>query len=38
VPIRWVNEPNSKVRTSTYLEVLAEVWQVSRNLRAGRYD
>jgi dolichyl-phosphate beta-glucosyltransferase len=38
VPIRWVNEPNSKVRTSTYLEVLAEVWQVNRNLRAGRYD
>jgi dolichyl-phosphate beta-glucosyltransferase len=38
VPIRWVNEPNSKVRTSTYLEVLAEVWQVNRNLRAGLYD
>jgi dolichyl-phosphate beta-glucosyltransferase len=38
VPIRWVNEPNSKVRTSSYLEVLAEVWQVHRNLRAGRYD
>ena len=38
VPIRWVNEPNSKVRTSTYFEVLSEVWQVNRNLRAGRYD
>lgn len=38
VPIRWVNEPNSKVRTSSYFEVLAEVWQVHRNLRAGKYD
>jgi dolichyl-phosphate beta-glucosyltransferase len=38
VPIRWVNEPNSKVQTSTYLQVLVEVWQVHRNLRAGRYD
>lgn len=38
VPIRWVNDPNSKVRALNYLDVLAEVWQVRRNLKAGQYD
>jgi dolichyl-phosphate beta-glucosyltransferase len=38
VPIRWVNAPNSKVRATTYFEVLAEVWKVRKNLRAGKYD
>jgi dolichyl-phosphate beta-glucosyltransferase len=38
MPIRWVNAPNSKVRATTYLEVLADVWRVRRNLRDGLYD
>jgi dolichyl-phosphate beta-glucosyltransferase len=38
LPIRWVDAPNSKVRATTYFEVLGEVWRVRRNLRAGRYD
>lgn len=38
VPIRWENAPNSKVRASNYVHVFAEVWQVRRNLKAGRYD
>jgi dolichyl-phosphate beta-glucosyltransferase len=38
VPIRWVNAPNSKVRATTYFDVLGEVWRVRKNLRAGRYD
>ena len=38
VPIRWVNAPNSKVRATTYFEVLGEVWRVRKNLRAGKYD
>ncbi len=37
-PITWLNDPESKVKLSSYLEVLSEVWRVRRNLRAGRYD
>jgi dolichyl-phosphate beta-glucosyltransferase len=37
IPIRWVNSPDSKVRMGSYLQVLSEVWQVHRNLKAGRY-
>jgi dolichyl-phosphate beta-glucosyltransferase len=38
LPIRWVDAPNSKVRATTYFEVLGEVWRVRQHLRAGRYD
>jgi dolichyl-phosphate beta-glucosyltransferase len=38
VPIRWENDPNSKVEASNYVDVLSEVLQVRRNLKAGRYD
>ena len=37
VPITWRNAAQSKVGALTYLDVLREVWQVRRNLRAGRY-
>lgn len=38
VPVAWLNRPDSKVTLGTYAEVLREVWQVRRNLRARRYD
>ncbi len=37
VPIIWVNAPGSKVGFRSYLEVLAEVWRVHRNLKSGAY-
>jgi dolichyl-phosphate beta-glucosyltransferase len=37
LPVRWVDQPDSKLKATSYLEVLREVWQVRRNLRAGRY-
>ncbi len=37
IPIRWVNSPDTKVRLGSYLQVFGEVWQVRRNLNAGRY-
>lgn len=36
-PIRWINDPNSKVSTSAYIEVLKEVVQVGMNLMFGKY-
>lgn len=36
-PIRWVNDPNSKVSTKAYVEVLKEVVQVGLNLWRGKY-
>ncbi|MBI3251661.1 MAG: glycosyltransferase family 2 protein [Candidatus Andersenbacteria bacterium] len=36
-PIRWINDPNSKVATSAYLEVLKEVVEVRLNLWRGIY-
>ncbi len=36
-PIRWVNDPNSKVSFKTYLEVLKEVVQVRFNIWTGIY-
>lgn len=36
-PIRWVNDPNSKVSTSAYLQVLREVVQVRLNMWKGIY-
>jgi dolichyl-phosphate beta-glucosyltransferase len=37
-PIAWMNDPNSKVSGSAYLEVLKEVVQVNRNMARGVYD
>ncbi len=37
-PIRWINDPNSKVSPSAYLEVLKEVVQVRINMMRGVYD
>lgn len=36
-PIRWENDPNSKVAASAYLEVLKEVVQVRINIWQGIY-
>lgn len=37
-PITWINDPHSKVKLSSYFEVLGEVWRIRRNLRSGVYD
>lgn len=37
VPITWNNSSGSKVTMSSYLEVLAEVWKIRRNLKTGLY-
>lgn len=37
-PIKWVNDPNSKVSAGAYLDVLREVVQVRINLWRGKYD
>ncbi len=37
VPIVWVNAPGSKVRLSSYLEVLHDVMIVRRNIKSGMY-
>ncbi|MDP3996973.1 MAG: dolichyl-phosphate beta-glucosyltransferase [Candidatus Andersenbacteria bacterium] len=36
-PIRWINDPNSKVSGSAYVEVLKEVVQVRLNIWQGVY-
>lgn len=36
-PIRWVNDPNSKVSAGAYLQVLKEVVQVRLNMWLGKY-
>jgi dolichyl-phosphate beta-glucosyltransferase len=38
MPITWRNDPESKVRFSSYFDVLGEVWKVRRNLRRGAYS
>lgn len=37
-PIRWVNDPDSKVSMKAYAQVLREVVQVRLNMWRGRYD
>jgi dolichyl-phosphate beta-glucosyltransferase len=37
IPITWINAEGSKVTIGSYFEVLGEVWQVRKNLRAGIY-
>jgi len=37
-PIKWVNDPNSKVSGKAYLDVLREVVQVRLNMMQGKYD
>ena len=37
VPIKWMNVSGSKVTMRTYFEVLAEIWSIRRNLKAGLY-
>ncbi len=36
-PIRWVNDPDSKVSTKAYIDVLKEVVQVRVNMWRGKY-
>jgi dolichyl-phosphate beta-glucosyltransferase len=38
VPITWLNAAGSKITLESYFEVLAEVWRVRRNLKAGLYQ
>jgi len=37
VPVSWINASGSKVSIGSYFEVLKEVWQIRRNLKAGLY-
>lgn len=37
-PVRWINDPSSKVSGSAYLEVLKEVVQVRLNMTRGIYN
>jgi dolichyl-phosphate beta-glucosyltransferase len=37
IPIVWINAPGSKVRLSSYFQVLTEVLHVRRNLKSGAY-
>ena len=37
-PIHWANDPNTKVRFTTYLEVLMEVVKIRWNIWRGVYD
>ncbi len=37
-PVRWINDPNSKVSGSAYVEVLKEVVQVRINMTKGIYN
>jgi dolichyl-phosphate beta-glucosyltransferase len=37
-PIRWLNDPDSKVKPSAYFEVLKEVVQVRLNIWRGTYE
>ncbi len=37
-PIKWTNDPDSKVSAKAYLQVLWEVVQVRINMWLGRYD
>lgn len=37
-PIVWVNDPNSKVSPSAYIQVLKEVVQVRMNMLSGTYN
>ncbi len=37
-PVRWINDPNSKVSGSAYIEVLKEVVQVRINMTRGIYN
>ncbi len=37
VPITWINAPGSKVAVFTYFQVLREIRQIRRNLKAGLY-
>lgn len=38
LPIRWLNDPDSKVNKSAYLEVLQEVVRIRINIWRGVYD
>ncbi len=37
VGIRWINDPNSKVKASSYLEVLSEVIKIKLNIWRKKY-
>jgi dolichyl-phosphate beta-glucosyltransferase len=37
VPITWINAAGSKVTIRSYFNVLAEVWKIRKNLKAGLY-
>lgn len=38
VPIEWVNDSESHVKLSTYIEVLSETFRVRWNLMTGKYN
>ncbi len=37
LPITWINSPSSKVGALSYMQVLADVWRVNRNVKSGIY-
>jgi len=38
MPVRWVNDPNSKVKLKGMIKMLIEVFQIRKNLLVGKYD
>jgi len=38
IPVNWINDPQSHIKFSSYLEVIAETVRVRRNLTANEYD
>ena len=36
-PITWVNATGSRVSLKSYFQVLADIWRIRRNVRAGLY-
>lgn len=38
VPIEWINDPESHVKLSSYIQVLAETFKIRWNLITGKYN
>lgn len=38
VPVVWVNDPNSKVKLSGYVNTFVELARIKRNLMTGKYE
>lgn len=38
LPVVWINDPNSKVKLSGYINTLLELFKIKKNLIMGKYD